>query len=363
MDAKPSHISTLHWRTFWAAQGLTWVGYGLLFAITLRLYIPWPDVVLAHACMAAVTGCVCTAGLHWFYARIRWTDRRPRWLAPIVVLASLVVGGVWYILSTVGGELLDPFATHYTHYMDLDEEIPFIDHPAMFPLVVLLWSLGYLGTRQWVARRRQREQILKADALAHEARLQMLRYQLNPHFLFNALNSIGALAAEDPARVQTMVSELSAFLRYSLLDPTSFVVPLADELRAVQHYLAIEQIRFEEDLEVSYAVDAAAAERTVPAFILLPLVENAVKHGQVTSPTPLRVRIYATVKGDVLSIEVANTGDWIDSEARAQSKSTSTGTGLRNLRQRLAEQYPARHRFEHSEQNGWVVACIEIHQD
>jgi LytS/YehU family sensor histidine kinase len=184
----------------------------------------------------------------------------------------------------------------------------------------------------------------------------MLRYQLNPHFFFNALNTIGALADESPQRVKTAVRELSGFLRYTLLDDEALNVPLRDEFEAAEHYLAVEKIRFEEDLQVNVELDPEAGRLEVPSFLVLPLVENAVKHGQRTSPRPLRVRVAAHCTDEALAVEVSNTGHW-----RNDGQSSGTDTGLDNVRTRLQTQYPDRHDFRLAETNGWVHARIEIH--
>jgi LytS/YehU family sensor histidine kinase len=184
----------------------------------------------------------------------------------------------------------------------------------------------------------------------------MLRYQLNPHFFFNALNTIGALADENPQRVKTAVRELSGFLRHTLLDEGALDAPLRDEVAAAEHYLAVEKIRFEDDLQGSVDVSPESGRLTVPAFLVLPLVENAVKHGQYTSPRPLRVRVTGTVTDAALVVEVANTGHWRDNEIGPDG----TGTGLDNVRRRLEAQHPDQHRLSITENDGWVRVRIEI---
>jgi LytS/YehU family sensor histidine kinase len=187
----------------------------------------------------------------------------------------------------------------------------------------------------------------------------MLRYQLNPHFLFNALNSIGALAGEAPDRVQRMVGELSGFLRYSLLDAERLEVLLRDELRAVAHYLEVEKVRFEDDLEVRIELDPEAARRPLPAFLVLPLVENAIKHGRRTSGMPLRIEVAARIEqGSSLRIEVKNTGTW--AAPSQTSPAAGTDTGLLNVRERLRAHYDGRHTFDVHEEGGWVHARIRI---
>jgi len=227
---------------------------------------------------------------------------------------------------------------------------------AAFPIIMLAWSGLYLGLVQWVEQQRQERRLLRADAEAQRAQLRMLRYQLNPHFFFNALNTIGALADENPQRVKTAVRELSGFLRYTLLDEEALDAPLRDEVAATEHYLAVEKIRFEGDLQVEVDLDAEAGRRVVPSFLVLPLVENAVKHGQYTSPRPLRIRVTGTITEGALAVEVANTGHWREEG----STSDGTGTGLDNVRRRLEARHPDRHRLTVSEDDGWVCVRIEI---
>jgi LytS/YehU family sensor histidine kinase len=128
-------------------------------------------------------------------------------------------------------------------------------------------------------------------------------------------------------------------------------------MRAAEHYLAVEKIRFEDDLEVDVEVGAEAERLPVPAFLVLPLVENAVKHGQRTSPSPLRIRVAGRCPdADTLALEVANTGHWRD-DARAPD---GTDTGLDNVRTRLRTRYPDRHRLTTTVDDGWVRVRIEI---
>ena len=188
----------------------------------------------------------------------------------------------------------------------------------------------------------------------------MLRYQLNPHFLFNALNSIRALVREDPAKAEQMVAELSDFLRYSLQRHEGRDVPLGAELEAVEHYLTLEHIRFEDKLVAEIDADPAARARYVPGFLLHPLVENAVKYGMETSPLPLRVRVVARCTDVALHLEVANTGSWRPPPEATYPSSRSHGIGLHNVRERLHHAFPGRHRVEVVERDGWVRVTIEM---
>ncbi len=177
---------------------------------------------------------------------------------------------------------------------------------------------------------RERERALRAEALAAESRLAMLRYELNPHFRFNALNSVIGVIREDPGKAQSMVRQLAELLRYALTSHGASTVEV--EVHVAQQYLAIEQVRFEERLAVVVEIPDALWQESVPPMLLQPLVENAIKHGM--GDVPLRVRISAAREGGELRFTVANNGRLVEAGA-------GTGVGLRNLRERVQLAHPA----------------------
>jgi hypothetical protein len=191
------------------------------------------------------------------------------------------------------------------------------------------------------ARRResiQDRQLSDARAAAQQAQLTALRYQLNPHFLFNSLNSISALIVthrnEDAER---MTEKLSTFLRNSLSADPGRLVPLEEELSLIEEYLDIEGVRFGERLDVEIDCEPDAGAALVPSFIVQPLVENAIKHGVAPSRAPVRIRIGAVVEGKDLCIEVENgTSPVLD------EPSFGAGVGLKNIRRRLQAVYGRR---------------------
>ncbi|MEQ1504397.1 MAG: histidine kinase [Myxococcota bacterium] len=192
-------------------------------------------------------------------------------------------------------------------------------------LAMVAWSATWIGLVNATRLRAERERALRAEALAVEARLAMLRYELNPHFLFNALNSIVGAIDESPDNAKDMVRQLAELLRHTLHRPDG-ASTVADELHAARLYLALEQARFEDRLAVELTVSPDADGWRVPAMIVQPLVENAVKHGMRTGPVPLRVTVDARVVDDRLAVTVTNTG---------RLEPLGTGVGLRNLRDRL----------------------------
>ena len=221
----------------------------------------------------------------------------------------------------------------------------------------MAWSAIYFGIKYWQQWQEERESALQAKVLAEKAQLEMLRYQLNPHFLFNALNSIRASVNEDNKPAKNMITQLSEFLRHSLISSETKEVPLREELEAVKNYLAIEKIRFEETLDIKYNVGEEAKDFKVPCFLLNPLVENAIKHGFHKNPETLKIQISAKLHDDKLLLKVVNTG-----KLTKTSKPNGTGIGLNNVRERLEKLFPDKSSFELFEENGSVIAKIEIYK-
>jgi LytS/YehU family sensor histidine kinase len=244
-----------------------------------------------------------------------------------------------------------------------------------FAFALLAWSAAYFGVVLWQDTERHERAIADAQRaaeesgrLAREAQLEALAYQLNPHFLFNALSSLRALIDEDPARARRMVTELAGFFRYTMLERPLHTATLGDEIAALRDYLAIERIRFGERLVVEIDVNEAAQGCVVPAFLVHPLVENALKHGGGARPgATLELSIRAAVQGDRLAIAVWNTGELRDvpsdgsaSLAAAATRGDRSPVGLRNVRARLERMYPESHAFTLAPHAGGVLARVEL---
>ncbi|MBI5766754.1 MAG: histidine kinase [Verrucomicrobia bacterium] len=193
-----------------------------------------------------------------------------------------------------------------------------------------------------------------------KARLEVLRYQLNPHFLFNTLASISASLPAGGSAARSMVERLAEFCRLTLHrageeDWTT----LGEELRLLRAYLEIEQSRWGDLLDVDLACHPTLDGERVPHFLLLPLVENALKYGRATSPDRVGLRLAARRDGDgAVVLEVANTGEWV--EPAAPKTVSSFGIGLDNLRERLARHYPRAHRMEIAHASGWVTVTLRL---
>jgi two-component system LytT family sensor kinase len=225
--------------------------------------------------------------------------------------------------------------------------------------VYLCWCACYFAVQTHGDMQAEQQNAMRAKATAHEAQLMALRGQLNPHFLFNSLNSVQALIQDSPARAQRAVGQLASLLRHSLGQKASDVVPLREAIEVILKYLDMEKIRFEENLIVHVEVEPDAAQWSVPGFLLHPLVENAVTYGMQTSSMPLQVCVRASTSNGTLRLEVANTGRWLNA-VRENYLTEGNGIGLRLVREHLEQSYRGRYQSTCLADNGWVVQRIEI---
>ncbi len=192
-----------------------------------------------------------------------------------------------------------------------------------------LWTGGYLGIK-FAARSRQSEiDRLRAVAAARQAELSRLRAQYEPHFLFNTLNTISALTAEDPELAREAIRHLSTLLRASLTLDANALVPLSHEWALVGDYLRLEELRFPHLLNIQQDISADAARCRLPAFALQTLVENALKHGSHQTGRPREITLWAGVEANELHLHVTNVGELL------RNASAPAGVGLKNLRERL----------------------------
>jgi two-component system LytT family sensor kinase len=350
---------TARLHPFWALQVFGWLAYWVMISITFLPVLPAgasPFGLLQLKFVRACIGFTLTSLLRPIYKRLLSRGAGLGTTALVSLSMSALLGCVWVVCADIYGWLLNR-AT-----FDLGLSLSRAPREALeYGSIVLAWSALYFGIKYGQELRNERERALKADALARQAQLDMLRYQLNPHFLFNALNSLRASINEDPARARRMVTAFSEFLRYTLLKNDSASVPLREELAAVRNYLDIEKIRFEDRLCVTFDVRPARRNLPPPGFLIQPLVENAIKHGMGRGDAPLKLKLTArrSVEGS-LCVEVANSGAWVEAGERRRSGDEGAGVGLINVRRRLEQSFPGRHSLVIGERDGWVRASVEI---
>lgn len=337
-------------NSFWKIQIIGWTVYFVLMFVTFLSFDTNETLVQIFfiKVQRSLAGFLLTCILWIFYKRI--VNRQSFGKNVIIAFAASVLFGIiWTTSETIY------FWLTLADY-DVIKSLPNKPRVALiYAVTIMAWSAIYFGFEYWKQLQAERENALQAKLLAETAQLEMLRYQLNPHFLFNALNSIRASVDEDKTRAKQMITQLSEFLRHSLLTSKKREIPLREEVEAVKNYLAIEKIRFEEKLEVEFDVEARTEDFKVPYFLLNPLVENAVKHGLQTSAKPLKIKISAKIIENRLFLEIINSGKLTDN-----FNLNGTKIGLRNVRERLEKLFPGKSSFEISEDKGFVKAVIQI---
>lgn len=302
----------LGWSIHWAIS----LGFAFLYAA--------PNWKMA----AAVTGSELLLAYSTHLLRA-WIKRR-RWLqlplgqtALRVFAASLLCGA-----SVTGLDLAaDVLVFHLNRSPDWNWLFAI---PSFFisSVVVFLWAVIYFGVHYFEGYRRAQIEQLRLAVSAKDAELRALLSQLNPHFIFNCLNSLRALVTEDPARAQSMVDELSNILRYSLKSGRVDRVTLKDEIDAVSAYLKLELIRFEDRLQVSMDIDPSTLCAEIPPMLVQMLVENGVKHGISRLAQGGEVRVVSRRESTVLRLQVINSGQIV-------AVPDSTRIGIGNARERL----------------------------
>lgn len=342
-DDEPPLSPSKSQLVYWTFQ-LT--GWGV---ITLGRFIGGVTVLdLAWARLLLELLLVNTAGLvlsHWlrdFVRRNRWRALPIRKLAWRILVASFVCGAPIGIVTqfTYLSALVDPgtLLREYAPALQVQLALPFAIalEIANWTAVFIVWLVMYFTA---LAVREHRSAQLKQSELARAlqlAELRLLKSQLNPHFLFNALNTVRSLIADHPGRAQSAVTHLANTLRYTLSSRQEELVTLSQELDIVADYLELESMRFEDRLRVETAIPQEAAAVRIPVMLLQTLVENAIKHGITELPSGGVLRISAVVRDEVLVMEVENP------RPAASNRESQESVGLRNARDRLRLLFGAR---------------------
>jgi hypothetical protein len=289
----------------------------------------------------------------WGWLQLGWAALLPRVLA-LSVLMSLVWSVVGF--GYVYGILAEPWTAKFSPTFVVTAST--INGVLVFSGWFSLYFIYHAFER---LRRLQLEQ-LRLAANVKEAELRALKSQVNPHFLFNSLNSLRALIDEDAPRARESVTRLANMLRYSLQSGQLETVALDDEIRTVEDYLALEMIRHEDRLRVRWQIAEEARGHSVPPMLLQTLVENAVKYGISPRREGGEITIAAALDGADLHIRVSNPGDLANPSSEAAAKAgSSTGVGLRNASERLQLLFGDRARLSlAAEAAGHVTAHVLI---
>lgn len=267
----------------------------------------------------------------WYYVRFTWALRMPMWkllMMRILVLASVIM--IWS--GTCYGILSVIFSGNATFLQLLELSLP--AHVAGGLPYFLIIILGYILFIFIEDRRTRIDNELKLKENLREAEIELLKSQINPHFLFNSLNSVSMLTLSEPERAHTMIIALSDYLRYSISGHQNSMTTLKLELENVHRYLDIEKIRFGKRLAVLFQVPNECLQIPVPVMMLQPLFENAIKHGVYESTSQVEIRtIVQFVEEEQLEILISNNFE----TGRIARK--GAGLGLKNVRDRLRMAY------------------------
>jgi two-component system, LytTR family, sensor kinase len=333
-------------QAFWRLQAVGWAGAMLMRATSVIANAqPLSSMVLVF--ISTVTGFSVSLILAVIY---RWLiAQRPlfTWGATTLILPFAIglnafVDAWVYGLYGLGSD---------TSFAQLLIGVFYLD-----ATLLVAWSALYYMVNYYLQVEEQNDQLIRLENQATSAQLAMLRYQLNPHFLFNTLNSISTLVLlkqTEPANA--MLSRLSSFLRYTLTNEPTGRVTVAQEVETLKLYLDIERMRFEERLRTTFTIDPATNNGLLPSLLLQPLVENSIKYAVSQQESGAEITITTQLVGPNLRITVSDTGQGLQSDTTDNrmtgvnfdgGEPVSTGVGLTNTRDRLVQAYGEQHRFE-----------------
>ena len=336
-------------RAFWVLQSAGWTGYFILRSLS-GLANAMGAMFIVHTALLTATGYSLTLLMGSLFRRL---IRMPmRWTLLLSLIAVALASAAFSVIETWSHATFlkpgfRPIGVQFLGAILLD-----------FALLAA-WAALYYGINYYLLLEEEIDQRSRLESQASTAQLAMLRYQLNPHFLFNTLNSISTLVLlKQTERANAMLARLSSFLRYTLANEPTAKVTLAQEVETLKLYLEIEKMRFEDRLRPHFRIDAATIGARLPSLLLQPLIENAIKYAVTPSEQGADIWLSARCENGHVRIEVADNGTGHSPELTA---APSTGVGLANIRDRLAQAYGADHRFTTTtNEHGGFSVIVEI---
>ncbi|RKF22742.1 sensor histidine kinase [Altericroceibacterium spongiae] len=348
-------------RAFWRLQLIGWGGAMLLRAMT-SIANEKPISFLVLVLIATVTGFSVSTILSVIYNKLIHQRPLVTWGATAFVLGLAV-----WVSAFINGWTISLYQSNSsTSFAQLVIGVFYIDMTLLGA-----WSALYYAINFFLQVEEQADRLERLETQATSAQLAMLRYQLNPHFLFNTLNSISTLVLlKQTEAANAMLTRLSAFLRHTLVTEPGGKVTVAQEVETLKLYLEIERMRFEERLRTDFQIDPAAINACLPSMLLQPLVENAIKYAVSPQEEGARISIAARPIGQRLRVTVSDTGPGLQNRPQGAhlpaaiaggDNTVSTGVGLANIRDRLAQAYGEDHLFEiRTPPEGGFTVIIEL---
>jgi sensor histidine kinase YesM len=339
-------------RAFWVLQSLGWAGYFFLRSLS-GLANSMGVMFIVHTLLLTATGYSLTLLMASLYRRL--IAMRVLWTAVLSLATVVLASSAFSFIETWS----------YATFLKPDAKPAGVE---FFGAIILdfsllsAWSALYYMINYYLLLEEEIDQRSRLEGQASSAQLAMLRYQLNPHFLFNTLNSISTLVLlKQTERANAMLARLSSFLRYTLANEPTAKVTLAQEVETLKLYLEIEKMRFEDRLRPHFRIDAETIGSRLPSLLLQPLVENAIKYAVTPSEEGADIWVTATREGRAVRIEVADSGP---GGGAALVSAQSTGVGLANIQDRLGQAYGPAHGFStRANEHGGFSVIIEIPLD
>lgn len=334
---------------YWLSQISGWGAYSLSY---LLIFLTLNKTEIYHTLFFII---IFFAGILFshFYRMIikkgKWVELELNNLIPRVLLASSITGTVIFATSLLLFYLFDP--SGITH---LGAGVILI-HLLNLTVILLLWSFIYFTVHFLENYQRSEIERLIWEAAVKDFEIKTLKSQLNPHFMFNAMNGIRALIEEDPQKAKTAITKLSNIFRYSLKIERTETVPLDEEIKTVIDYLSLEQVRFEERLNYETDIDNNVLGIEIPPMMVQTLVENGIKHGISKLTKGGIIKISAKKENGLLVIKILNSGSLSEKDLK-----DAKGFGVANTIHRLSLLYGEKASFKISNNNGFVEALIKI---
>lgn len=348
-------------QLYWALQFGGWTIYTLVNYLSLPLFdmkLPYSGV---YYILSGIIGIAVTHFYRLVIKEYKWFQKNILKLVGSMILGAIVITVIYFIFLTLIDAILFVFAFFIFNIQIDPPTISSDTYWAYFYLslinvyaVFLLWSLLYFIFQYFENFQKAKYAQVIIQSQLKDATLLNLRNQINPHFLFNALNSIRALTLSDTQKAREAVTLLSEILRYSLNSEKKTFVTLEEEISVVKDYLELEKIRFGDRLYYTINVDEKTKVISVPPLVIMTLVENAIKHGISQLKNGGTISIGSSIQQDRLLITISNSG-------HLNQTQSDSGIGLHNTRQRLTMLFNRDARFEILQENeDTVTATIQI---
>ncbi len=336
-------------RAFWVLQSIGWAGYFVLRSLS-GIANSMGAIFIVHALLLTATGYSLTLLMATLFRRL--IAMRVIWTLALSFATVMIAAGTFSAIETWS----------YATFLKPDYQPAGLEYLGALLLdfvLLIAWTALYYGINYYLLLEEEIDQRAELENQASSAQLAMLRYQLNPHFLFNTLNSISTLVLlKQTERANAMLARLSSFLRYTLANEPTAQVTLAQEVETLKLYLEIEKMRFEDRLRPHFRIDAQTIGARLPSLLLQPLMENAIKYAVTPSETGADIWLRAERQGNGVRIEVADSGP---GDAINLMNAQSTGVGLANIRDRLAQAYGGAHAFStRKNEHGGFSVVIDI---